>query len=233
MENLIRIKWNRLKSNLTLSEIAFHIKSNKYSEEFGYGYSDVDVSTDVLSATYTEAKLNKQTSIDPLGNENEQEFITYESIQFSISKLIGRLYLLTVYNPPKSIKALTERLSADSGYKIGFGIVDIKLSEYLDSLREKYDLNLFSIKKMKVSNLIVNDNSKATVEIISKKNAFDDVKDLIGDKAYSLDKVKAAGYVLGNRCEFEMSKNGSVCVNESMVKYLTETIVYHILDREI
>lgn len=52
MENLIRIKWNRLKSNLTLSEIAFHIKSNKYSEEFGYGYSDVDVSTDGLSHVY-------------------------------------------------------------------------------------------------------------------------------------------------------------------------------------
>lgn len=233
MESLIRVKWNRLKSNLTLSEIAFYIKSNKYSEELGYGYSDFEISSEVLSATYTEAKLNKQTSVDPLGNENEQEFITYESIQFSISKLIGRLYLLSVYNPPKSIKALTERLSADSGYKIGFSIVDIKLSEYLDSLHERYDLDLVNIKKVKLSNLIVNDNSKATVEVTSKKNAFDDVKDIIGDKAYTLDKVRAAGYVLGHRCEFEISKNGSVCANEGMVKYLTETIVSHILEREI
>lgn len=232
MSNLIRVKWNRLKTNLTLSEISSYIKNNNYTEKLGYGYSDFKINDDSIFATYTEAKINTQTSIDPLGNENEQEFISYESIDFSISKLTGRLYLLSVYNPPKSIKALTGRLSTDSGYKIGFSIVDVKLPEYLNLLSEKHQLNLIKIKKAKISSLIINENSKASIEITSKHNALEDVKVIINDKAYSLDKIKASGHVFDGVYEFEISKNGTLCTSIKVVDYFTDTIIEHILDRE-
>lgn len=233
MNNLIRVKWNRLKTNLTLNEIASYVKDNMYSEELGYGYSDFKINDNLLSATYTEAKINNQISIDPLGNENQQEFISYESIDFSISKLTGRLYLLSIYNPPKSIKALTGRLSADSGYRIGFSILDIKLPEYFNALREKHQLNIIKIKKAKISSLIVNENAKASIEIISKNNALEDIKSIINDKAYSLDKIKASGNIHDRIHEFEISKNGTLCTSCLIVEYFTNTIIEHILEREL
>lgn len=233
MNSLIRVKWNRLKSNLTLGDIASYVKSNKYSEELGYGYSDIEISDDFFSATYTETKINTQTSIDPLGNENEQEFISYESIDFSISKLTGRLYLLSIYNPPKSIKSLTGRLSTDSGYRIGFSVVDIKLSEYFKELSEKHDFNIVKIKRIKISSLIVNENSKASIDITSKNNALEDIKEIINDKNYSLDKVKASGFIFGGIHEFEISKSGALCTSNSLVEYFTSTISNYILEREI
>lgn len=233
MKNLIRVKWNRLKSNLTLDEIASHIKNNEYSENTGYGYSDYKINKEVISAKYTEARINIQTSVDPLGNEREQEFITYESIEFSISKLTNRLYLLSLYNPPKSIRTLTDRLSMDSDYKIGFSLVDIRLPEYIKALHEKHEMNLINIKKAKISSLVINENAKASIEITSKKNALEDIKSMIHEKTYSLDKIKASGHHLGATYEFEISKNGTLCATEEIIGYFTDTIINHILEREI
>ncbi|CND69616.1 hypothetical protein [Yersinia pseudotuberculosis] len=233
MKNLIRVKWSRLKSNLTLIEIASYIKSNIYSETSKYGYSSFKTQDNVISATYTEAKINIQTSVDPLGNENEQEFISYESINFSISKLTSRLYLLSIYNPPKSIRALTDRLSTDSDYKIGFSTIDIRLSEYIKTLSEKHNMHLINIKKAKISSLVINENAKASIEITSKKNALEDIKSIINEKTYALDKIKASGHLLNSTYEFELSKNGTLCTSEEVVDYFTETIVNHILEREI
>ncbi|MFQ6289580.1 hypothetical protein ACLMO3_04270 [Yersinia enterocolitica] len=232
MKRLIRVKWSRLKSDLTLAEIASHIRNKMYSEVAGYGYSNFKNNNNTISATYTEEKVNLQTSVDPLGNESEQEFVSYESIEFSISKLTKRLYLLSVYNPPKSIRALTERLCIDSDYKVGFSSIDIRLAEYIKMLGERYKMNLINIKKAKISSLVINENANASIEITSKKNALEDIKTIVNEKAYILDKIKASGHLLDSTYEFEISKSGALCTSEVVVDYFTETIIVHILERE-
>ncbi|MGE8070125.1 hypothetical protein [Serratia ureilytica] len=233
MKNLVRVKWNRMKSSLSIEEITSHIINNMYSESTGYGYSEFKTQDDIISARYTEAKVNVQTSIDPLGNESEQEFISYESIEFSMYKLTNRLYLLSIYNPPKSVRSLTDRLSMDSNYQITFSLVDIRLSEYITKLREHHNMSLVNIKKAKISNLVINDNAKASIEITSKHNALDDIKSIINEKTYTLDKIKATGHIFNSACDFEISKNGILSAKEEMVSYFTETVIEHILEREM
>ncbi|AIR86015.1 hypothetical protein [Pantoea rwandensis] len=233
MRNQVRVKYNRLKSNLSIDEMFLLIKSHPYSQSQGHGYSNTSLKNDKILSTYTEEKININFSVDPYGNENSQELLTYESFEFSISKITNKLYLLCIINPPKSLRPLTDKLSSISKYKIGFGLVDIQIDEYIKVLHSNYHLNLINIKKVKISSLVINDNAKASIEITSKKNAISDIESIINNRGYSLDKVKASGFLLEEKCEFELSRSGSLCTAENLIPFFDTTISEHLLKKEI
>ncbi|HBL5403709.1 TPA: hypothetical protein LR346_004959, partial [Enterobacter hormaechei] len=114
-----RVKWNRLRTSLSLSELAGYFSRSIYSDEKGYGYSAIDIDGVGISATYTEKNIIENVTVDPLGNEFNQVVTEYISIRFSLTLLTNKLYLFCVYNPPKSIKNFTDKLSSDLNYKIG------------------------------------------------------------------------------------------------------------------
>ncbi|EMJ2903650.1 hypothetical protein [Yersinia enterocolitica] len=233
MSVLEKVKWNRLRTSLSFEELVIYIKGNLYSEDLGYGYSSFSADENVLSATYTELNKRIEITTDPLGNELEQEFIGYTSINFSISKAARKLYLLTIFNPPKSIKFFTDRFCNDLNYKVGLSIMTINLKELLDKMYLTKTLKLIGIKKAKISSWTVSDDAKASIEIISKKNALTDLEMIVRNHTYSLDKIRVTAALENKKMDFEISKSGYLSTSENHVKFLTDLIIEQLIKHEL
>lgn len=228
-----RVKWNRLRTSLSLSELIDYFRQNKYSDDRGYGYSSFEVDEHNISAIYTEKNIVEDTIVDPLGNQHVQIVTEYIYINFSLISLSTKLYLLCIYNPPKSIKNFTDKICSGLNYKIGLSTIDIDLSKFYSALKEKDEVSLIKLKKIKVSSLVINDNAKSSIEVSSRKNAINDLYELIGARKFKIDKMKIDCLINGNQSDFEISKTGSLLVRADQTPYYTDLVIQQLLEDEI
>ncbi|WP_426785280.1 hypothetical protein ACP3TB_17160 [Rahnella variigena] len=223
-----KVKWNRLKTSLKFEELIGYLKSTPYTDQLGYGYSSLELRDDFLSTVYTE-KLNRiETSVDPLGNEINQELVEYNSVNFSITKITQNLYLFSIINPPKSVKKFTDRFCRDLDYNVGFSAVNIDIFKYIDFMFTSSEVSLISIKKVKISNFKVNENAKATIEVTSKNNALDDLNILAKNTSYVIDKLKISCALNGERSDLEVSKNGTLLSLSHHLPFYTSVLMHQV-----
>lgn len=227
-----RVKWNRLRTSLSLSELTDYFSRSAYSDDKGYGYSAFEVDRHSIRAIYTEKNTVENTTVDPLGNEFTQVVTEYISMRFSLISLSTRLYLLCIYNPPKSIKNFTDKISSDLNYRIGLSSVDIDLNEFYQTLKRKTEISLLKLRKVKVSSLVINDNAKASIEVSSRKNAIDDLYELTRERKFKIDKMKINCLIDGNQSEFEISKVGSLVGHSDQVSFYTGLVIQQLLGNE-
>lgn len=225
MNAQVRVKWSRIKTSVPFEEITSYFKSNCYSESDGFGYSVFDYYKDEFLATYTEKVLRSEVSISPLGDEIVQEVVQYNSVRFSILPITNKIYLLTVFNPPKSIRFLVDRICKDFDYNVGVGAIDVNLVDILSLIDAREDVNLLKVSKVKVSNLVVGDSSKASIEIISSKDAMKDIKEVTRGRKFNIDKVKFSCLLNKERYEVEMSKSGCLTTTEEQLPFYTSLLI--------
>lgn len=227
-----RVKWNRLRTSLSLSELAEYFSRSIYSDEKGYGYSAIDIDGTGIGATYTEKNIIENVTVDPLGNEFNQVMTEYISIRFSLILLTNKLYLFCVYNPPKSIKNFIDKLSSDLSYKIGLSSIDIDLNKLHQTMRDEQSISLMKLCKIKISSLVVNENSKASIEVSSRKNAIDDLHELTKERKFKIDKMKINCLLDGKNSEFEISKAGSLVGRTDQIPFYTGLVINQLLENE-
>ena len=208
----VRIKWMRLKLRTPLEALFSFIKNTPYNEEAGLGFTDFDWKDGKISATFNKKNLQVESYNDPFGDEVEFERISYDEINFSLFTLSPRLCLIAVYDPPKSIKSLIDFLTSDSEVNVGYSNISIDINDFINVMRLEFNYRLVSISKVKVSNVHVNENSKANIEITSKVNALKDLQEYVETSDFKLDKLKGVYLNEDVKASFELSSSALCCV---------------------
>ncbi|AYW21711.1 MULTISPECIES: hypothetical protein [Klebsiella/Raoultella group] len=208
-----RVKLIRIKTRKSLDDfsVLFHKKGFSVGSE--YGFLDVNSQSNEIKSTYVEMEKIHQDYIDPLGERYEQTFVSYNVFEFSITTLDKGIYLLSICNPPKSIKKFIERLSSYFEYEVTFSMVVLNLNEIIHKLLSNERIQLLHINKLKASGLKLNDTSTACIDIISKGNAVKEVETYANGSKYTIDKIKGQMYYDEQKISFEMSKSGLISIN--------------------
>lgn len=210
MKSLDKVKWSRVKTSVPFLDMVAYLKKHPYVEDKGYGFDFFELDGMRVDASYVEKTQRIETLISPTGEEIQQVYVGYESIRFSLIAVSKSLFLLAVYNPPKSIKKLTDRLSKDFNYDLGFGGISLNLSNYIDYLISCDTIRLLHIDKVKVSEVVLNSSSKAVIEIVSKKNALNELSGILNNKTYSIDKLRLTCSINGALSFVEVSKTAFI-----------------------
>ncbi|EOU4696933.1 hypothetical protein MWG62_21445 [Escherichia coli] len=232
MKTLDKIKWSRVKLSITFSELIDYFKRNSYDESKGYGYTFVNFTEHEVSASYVEKSLRTEVIVSPAGDEIEQDFLEYETIKFALKPVSKNLSLLAIFNPPKSIKKLTDRLSVDFNYRVGFGSITLNLKEYINYLSLQHSINLLHIDKIKVSNVVLNGNSKASVEITSTKNALLELESIFTNKKYNIDKVRLHCLIYGEPSFVELSKSAFINSDSNHLDFYSDFLIQQLSNDE-
>lgn len=203
-----RVKLIRIKTKKSLDNFVDLFRMKKFSMDSEYGFLEVDNYRGELRSTYVEMEKIHQDYLDPLGERYEQTLINYNIFEFSITAMESNIYLLSIINPPKSIKKFIDRFSSSFNYEVTFSMVDLHLNEIIKKLSTNKKIQLLKINKLKASGLKLNDTSTACIDIISKGNAVQDIDDYAKGSMYTIDKIKGQMYFNDQRISFEMSKSG-------------------------
>ncbi|MCA6942648.1 hypothetical protein LF927_15800 [Pectobacterium polaris] len=208
-----RVKLIRIKTRKSLNDFYefFHKKSFSVGSE--YGFLDVNSQFDEIKSTYVEMEKVHQDYIDPLGERYEQTIVSYNVFEFSITNLDKGISLLSICNPPKSIKKFIDRLSSSFDYEVTFSMIDLNLNEIIHKLLSNQRIQLLHINKLKASGLKLNDTSTACIDITSKGNAVKEVEAYANGSKYIIDKIKGQMHYNEKKISFEMSKLGLISIN--------------------
>ncbi|WP_342754766.1 hypothetical protein AAGQ96_02680 [Pantoea sp. MBD-2R] len=224
MKDYERTKWSRITTSLSLDELSRHFKDNKVGDD-RKGYSDIEIGRDFCSGIYNERISNNLISLDYHGNEFEQELIEFYSVSFSFFYLTNKYYILSLTNPPKTLKPFIDFLFEGLNYKIGISGFELNAGLFLDELLSSKEVSLLKVKKVKVNSVVISDAAKATVEVTSKNNAIDDISLLLENKDYLIDKLKISCMVNNVTSEIEISKGGSFCATSEAI-VLTKNLLF-------
>lgn len=221
-----RVKLMRIKTKKNLHDFVVLFRMKTFSVDSEYGFLEVGNYIGEIKSTYVEMEKIHQDYLDPLGERHEQTLINYNIFEFSISPMAKDIYLLSIVNPPKSIKKFIDRLSSSFNYEVTFSMVDLHLNEIIKKLSTNEKTRLLKINKLKASGLKLNDTSTACIDIVSKGNAIQEIDDYAKGSMYIIDKIKGQMYFNDQKISFEMSKSGLLSLsNEDLdITELTDII---------
>lgn len=208
MKDYEKNKWSRLRTSLSLQELSLHLKEKEIDNN-GNGYSEIEIAEDFCTAIYNERISNSIRSKDYYGNDFEQEVIEFYSVRFSIVPIVSNHYILSLSNPPKSLKPFVDFLSEGLNYKIGISSFQLNVGRFLEDISSAKEVSLIKVKKAKVNSVVISDHAKATIEVTSKYNAIDDIFLLLAGKEFFIDKLQLSCLIDGSQNEIEISKVGS------------------------
>jgi hypothetical protein len=214
-----------LKTQKSLEDIYLLLKQSPYKESRQSGFVGISISKDNrISATYTECKKTYTEVHDPFGNITEQEFVAYTYLDFSIEHLKDGLLLLSVYAPPQSLKSLTSKLGEILNYAVAISSLKLEINSFLSIFKNKYHATSIQVEKLKISGLVLNKSSKANIEITSSSDASNEIANFTQNRHHTLDKVRAIALHSGEAIKFELSKTGSITLQEDYNPLFTKII---------
>ncbi|WP_447887809.1 hypothetical protein [Serratia fonticola] len=228
-----RLKWMRLKIR-TDSEMVFDfIKNTPYSDAVGAGFTKYEIINNGIEATFNRKSIVLEPVSDPFGDILEFERVIFDQISFSIHKVSRKIYLLTFYNPPKTVKPFIDFMSQAEGLSVAYGNLTVDPKVFMKVIRERFGVRIYGISKVKVSNLPVTEKTKASLELNSSGDALHDLKVFVGDSEFKLDRIKAAGFYNDSRFNFELSSSASAIVSEEQISIFNDVIAIMEMDKDL
>ncbi|MDU7390268.1 hypothetical protein [Atlantibacter hermannii] len=220
---LQRVKWIRVKSELNLIELHQYFSSKAFNEKDSFGFYGAELNESNLKASYVEKEFTHLEFTDPFGDIHEQTLISYNDFSFEFSPLEKGVYLLSVYNPPKSIKKFLDRVSTEFDYNLTFSLVNFDIARLISVVISDERVALFKASRVKVSGLRFSNESTGCIELVSKGNALDDLAENVKKENYVIDKVKSTLLFKNERLTFEVSKSGLLSTdgNEEAIRFLS------------
>ena len=221
-----RLKWLMIKTKFDLNELHSFFFKHTFSSLSEFGFLNIQGNENKVSSTYIEKQTSHQEYIDPLGVRYEQKLISYVEFDFLIEYIDKDYLLLSIINPPKSIKKFVSFICESFNYMISFGAVNLCLIDVIDKIKSHSEIHLFVIKKINISGLKLNDSSTASVEIISKNNALKEVDIYTNGLSYSIEKIKGTMLFHDRKIGFEVSKSSLFISDDEFEIGLFNKIIY-------
>ena len=160
-----RIKLLRVKTCLKIEMLHDYFYRTKFAPGSNYGFLNSELLNKQIHATYVEMESSHQEFTDPLGEVYEQTLITYNTFKFTIEPLTNSILIMSIVEPPRTIKNFINIISKDLNYLVAFSSASISINDLLNSLYDNKEISLIKIKKLKVSGMKLNDSSLASIEI--------------------------------------------------------------------
>lgn len=135
-----------------------------------------------------------------------------------------RHFLLVLLVPQRAIKSFSLNLAKITDYSVSLDTILIDIESFLDLL----SINL-KVERLKISSVPISNDSAASMEIVSKANALDEVALLTQGKAYVVDRVKSKSVTQLGVFLIEVSKTGGLTIDKlnckDVISLLGEYIV--------
>lgn len=226
---LQKLKVLKLKSKLNLDNLAKALVRNKYDESSHFGFLYTELEGQVLRSQYIEKKINTQEVLDPFGDSIETELVSYQYIDFELHYISQNTFLLVLLEPQRAIKSFSLNLAKITDYSISLDTILIDIESFLDLLSLNLKVERLKVERLKISSVPISNDSAASMEIVSKANALDEIALLTHGKTYVVDRVKSKSLTQLGSFLIEVSKTGGLTIDElhckDVISLLGEYIV--------
>ncbi len=206
--SLQKIKWMIAETPKSLSEITELLQKSPYDDDKKSGFLNLKFTgPNRITAMFSECKQTTAREMDPFGNMTKQQIISYSYINFSVDEVAKNILLISIFSTNTPTTTFCNRLGELLGKPITSNQFQIDLPVFLQIFKECCHITSVKIEKLKISDLMFNQNSRATIEMTSNRDAYEDIVCLTHNRHYQLDWVKAKAIYHNCPICFEIGKS--------------------------
>lgn len=160
-------KWFKIGIPLPIKDLAQKLQVHSFSQERQVGFVLKKTTGVELIAQYVEQKTTIREITDPFGVHQTFEIPDFQVIEFRIF-CIEDVWLLQIYNTPRSIKSLIHKLSSIIGFGFYADNIEIDLKKLINALEDTQGRLL--ITKMELYNINIQNTALGQMVITSPKD---------------------------------------------------------------
>ncbi|WP_186110683.1 hypothetical protein [Burkholderia gladioli] len=221
-----KTKWLKIEVECTHKKLVDLVRLAQFSERIGYGFNLLFRDERNVGLRFIEKIASVEVITDPYGVSTSVETTRYLSIRFQLyvfSAGDATRYFMEVNSPPRSLRTLVAAL-ANTVPGVMVSEVDIPVLDAFAVLR-KSSITA-RLTRIKASQLKLTEDSVATIEVVSVKNAAADLKRFFPSNDVTVDKIRVDRPFGTSAHAIELTRSGLISAD---VEY-AETASQFVLD---
>lgn len=223
-----RIRFIVARLEASIDSIADTFNNTPYTEKRGIGISSRNLGSTSLSATFIEKRIVIEEIKYPTGDVEQAERIKYVYIDFEIIPYRGSYYLIKIGNPPASLKSFIAHIG-ELFPSLSIEKYKFDLKKFYKTIKGNKILLFCKATSLKASSVPFSEKSVARIEVISENDAYQELKKIYGEKAYSLDRLIFSLSSPEGESELTVASTGAACFdNDTHKDVLIESFVQSI-----
>lgn len=187
------------------------------------GFEPIKFSTPYACAKFIEEVLSKEVITDPFGNTEEVISKRYVINEFTIRSFHND-HLLILENPSRSVKELIRKLSEILGASFYASAIQIDIPALSEFLSNNYSSNNLKNTRALLTGVNLDEDSSATIEITSLKDAIHDARHHFKGKTFKIERARFTTSSGTKKSTVEVRSTGLISVHGPDEKSLVDLI---------
>ena len=224
-----KLRWYVLRSDLTISMIADGLRNTPYVENDLSGF-EVDVfRDDFVESIFVEKKVVSINIENPFGENESFQSISYVQVKFRISRIDRELSLLTLSNPPRSLKAFFSKLSAIFGGKVFVDSLRFDILKFYKYFVDEKTVERYQVSRVSANSIPFTEKSFARIEVVSDGDAFKELTSKYKNLVLSIDKLEIKCRAKGEDGVLVISNTGLISCSNNLMFVVEKYVLGYLL----
>lgn len=187
------------------------------------GFEPIKFSDSYACAKFIEEIISKEVITDPFGNTEEVISKRYIINEFTIRSFRND-HLLILENPSRSVRELIRKLSEILGTSFYASAIQIDIPALSEFLSNNHNSTNLKNTRALLTGVNLDEESSATIEITSLKDAIHDAKHHFKGKTFKIERARFTTSCGTKKSTIEVRSTGLISVHGPEEKSLVELI---------
>lgn len=221
-----RVRWLRAQWPFTMPNLAASMKAHLFTIDSFDGFVIDRVRDDSVDGRYVEKFSYKESVIDPFGNEESFDRVSYRSTDFT---LYTEYPNIEIRNGFRNSRELLNKMQEICNFSVAIVPVDIGLLDIVETFQKKVNHKVI-IDSLQISDFQLETGISAKILIKGDKDVREALRNLSGERKFSLDKVQIKIPTGQKVVSINISSNGSVAIPEDSFREFSTALRQSLLE---
>lgn len=206
-------------------------RENFYSREKNLGFDSLEHRADLIRSRFVEHVLDTYSYTDPFGEDVISEISRYVFIDFSIYEIASGHFLVSILNPPKSVKNLIKFLGVILGGDFSIKNVNINLLLFVDLLKAERTVDEVQIRRLRLMPVTLGKNTVGKIDAMSSSDVTKDMEIFFPNQVKNITYVLVNIYYDMQNVKIEISKTATFSGEDEIVDSCVDIIIQLMKDK--
>lgn len=221
---MTRTKWLALSIDRSISEMSDLLNKQTFLRGQSTGFELTDKQRGKIRGRFIEEIITNELVTDPFGEEILNNVRRYSIFDFQITPLKRHQFLICINTPPRSLKTFIAALSDIFGFGFAVEPLSIDILAMVQHLRKQSGIKRWTIKKVRMAHIQLNNSSVAKIEVVSDLDAYQDFQKCIDVAEGTLERATVALKDEGIASEIELVSTGVIAGDLEVLNSLMPSI---------
>jgi hypothetical protein len=200
-----RVRWLSAEWPVSMRVLGSRMKAQTFTPESFDGFVIERIRENFIDAHYIEKFTYEEKTIDPFGNEETLNRISYKNVGFTLFSDFPNIELR---NPQRSIKEFISKLLELCDFSLSITPVTVNLVDWIQAIQKQTNQNVL-VDSLQIAGLELEEGVSAKILLRGSKDVREAMRHLSGNRKFDFEKAQVKMTIESRIAPVHLSNTGS------------------------